>query len=281
MSDSGPQPYKGGYYLWSYVPSLAAAIVFAVLFIGITAAHCYGLWKSRLWFCIWFIIGGLMEIVGFCARASASSKTGQLMPYVIQNLFLLLPPVLFAATAYMVLGRVIRSVNGERYSLVKVRWLTKVFVAGDVLSFMIQGGAAGLMATGGNMQLGERLVVVGLLIQVVLFGCFCATAGVFHYRFQRYDVGVAAYGDGGSGGWRQSLYMLYAISGLIMVRSVFRVIEYSLGHDGYPLTHEWTLYVFDSVLMLAVMVIFHVWNPSPGQYRQPELLNLEGVASSK
>lgn len=56
--------------------------------------------------------------------------------------------------------------------------------------------------------------------------------------------------------------MLYAVSALIMVRSIFRVIEYLLGSNGYPLTHEWTLYVFDSFLMLLVTVIFFVRYPS-------------------
>ena len=56
--------------------------------------------------------------------------------------------------------------------------------------------------------------------------------------------------------------MLYAVSALIMVRSLFRVVEYTMGYNGYPLTHEWTLYIFDSMLMFAVTVIFYVRYPS-------------------
>lgn len=190
------------------------------------------------------------------------------MPYIIQNTFLLLPPVLFAATIYMILGRIIRAVKGEQYSLVRVAWLTKIFVICDVFSFFVQGGGAGLMAQGGeNSKLGEKLIVGGLMIQVVAFGFFCVTAGVFHYRYQTYSVGAVAYSHRdengkGRGLWKQGLYALYGNSILIMVRSIFRVIEFSMGQDGYPLTHEWTLYVFDSVLMLAVLVFLYVWHPS-------------------
>lgn len=59
MADPSLQPYKNGYYLWKYVPSLAAAVVFCLLFVGVTAAHCFRLWRSRLWYCIWFAVGGL------------------------------------------------------------------------------------------------------------------------------------------------------------------------------------------------------------------------------
>lgn len=53
------EPYKGGYYLWKYVPSLAAAIIFIILFICTTAFHFFKLWKTRARFCIPFAIGGI------------------------------------------------------------------------------------------------------------------------------------------------------------------------------------------------------------------------------
>lgn len=63
--------------------------------------------------------------------------------------------------------------------------------------------------------------------------------------------------------------MLYAVSALIMIRSIFRVAEYIMGNDGYLLTHEWPLYLFDSLLMFAVTVIFYLRHPSALQSRVP------------
>lgn len=62
--------------------------------------------------------------------------------------------------------------------------------------------------------------------------------------------------------------MLYVCSVLIMLRSVFRVIEYVMGVDGYLLSNEWSMYVFDAVLMWAVQVIFFVWFPDKFQFRR-------------
>ena len=56
--------------------------------------------------------------------------------------------------------------------------------------------------------------------------------------------------------------VLYVTSGLIMVRNIVRVIEYAQGNGGYLLGHEFVLYVFDAVLMLAVMAILNIWHPS-------------------
>lgn len=56
----------------------------------------------------------------------------------MQELLLLLAPALFAASIYMVLGRIILLVDGEKSSVIRSKWLTKLFVAGDVLSFLVQ-----------------------------------------------------------------------------------------------------------------------------------------------
>jgi hypothetical protein len=61
-----------------------------------------------------------------------------LPPYIIQALLILVAPALFAATIYMALGRIVTLVDGEEYTLIRHRWLTKIFVCGDVLSFMVQ-----------------------------------------------------------------------------------------------------------------------------------------------
>lgn len=200
----------------------------------------------------------LVEVIGYASRAGAHNSTGSIMPYSIQNVFLLLGPTLFAASIYMVLGRIIRSVHAEKYSLFRMNWLTKVFVMGDVLSFLVQGGAAGLMASGNNARLGSNIVVVGLVIQLVMLCLFITTSMVFQIRMARLPT-AESFDDRIR--WKRHLYVLYAASLLVLARSIFRVVEYVQGAEGYSLTHEWTLYVFDAVLMLAVMIIWGIWHP--------------------
>lgn len=59
-------------------------------------------------------------------------------PFIIQAILLLVAPALYAASIYMELGRIIALTEGESYSLIRLKWLTKIFVGGDILSFLVQ-----------------------------------------------------------------------------------------------------------------------------------------------
>ncbi|CBF73895.1 hypothetical protein AN8104.2 [Aspergillus nidulans FGSC A4] len=257
------EPYVDDYYLWEYIPSLPASIIFVLLFLAATLFHCWKAWKSRARFCIPFCIGGIFEVIGFGTRAACTDNTGKLMPYTIQSVFILLGPVLYAASVYMVLARLIRSVGAEEYSLIRNTRVTKTFVTGDIVSFLVQGSGAGLMAMGGSMtNVAKGIVIAGLMVQIVIFGFFMVTSAVFDQRMRRYPTSLSMSRNGGDGiGWKEHLYPLYAVSILIMIRSIFRVIEYAMGQKGYLLAHEWPIYVFDAVLMLGVMVIWGRWHP--------------------
>ncbi|CAG7927492.1 unnamed protein product [Penicillium olsonii] len=252
------KPYRGGYYLWKYVPSLPGAIIFLILFFVATVFHFWKIHRTKAWFFLAFAIGGIFEVIGYIGRIAAYNSTDSAIVYAIQNVFLLLGPALFAASIYMALGRIIRSVRAEKHSLVRIKWLTKTFVMGDVVSFLVQAGASGLMATGDNATLGSHIVVAGLVIQVIMFGLFIITSIVFEVRMRRSPT-TEAFDERIN--WMSQLRTLYAVSALVLVRSIFRVVEYAAGNDAYPLTHEWMLYIFDSLLMIVAMFIWGIWHP--------------------
>jgi hypothetical protein len=265
---------------YRYDPSLAAAAIFTVLFFLLTFLHIYQLMATRTWVFIPFVIGGLLEAIGYVGVrlvlriptqthrsflqriiSSQESPDWSLPPYIIQTLLLLVAPALYAASIYMVLGRIIAVTDGSNHSIIRLAWLTKIFVVGDIVSFVTQGTGGGIMSGGSanSYDTGEMVVVVGLVIQIIVFSLFMVTAGLFHFRMRR--VPTAKVLKNGIP-WEKHLAMLYISSGLILVRSVFRLIEYVQGNDGYLLSHEWFLYVFDAVLMFVVMVVFAWVHPS-------------------
>lgn len=117
------------------------------------------------------------------------------------------------------------------------------------------------MASGSlsSLHLGEKIVIVGLFVQIVFFGFFICVSFSFNLAMHRLPTEK---GEARHKIWHKHLNTLYLASLLIMIRSIFRVVEYIQGNDGYLLRHEYYLYIFDGVLMLAVMVIFNVVHPS-------------------
>lgn len=180
------------------------------------------------------------------------------MPYVIQSTLLLLGPILLAATLYMSLSRVILSVHGEKSSPIRPRWLTRIFVSGDIFSFVVQASGAGLRVQAGNGKsnidpnLGSNIIVGGLVFQIIVFAVFIITAVIFNRRFRDGEAATRVVDVP----WQQTLNMLYVTSAFIMIRNIFRVVEYVMGNDGYLLSVEWAVYVFDAALMSLTMAWF-------------------------
>lgn len=157
MSDTTPQI---DFQLYRYTPSIAAAILFTVLFFLTTAFHLYQLIRNKTWYFIAFVLGGIckwsstsvlpqpyhtspnrpiaVQIIGYIGRAVAHSNVTSIPIYSIQTILILLAPPLYAASIYMVLGRLIHHLHAESLSVVRLSWMTGIFVTGDVISFVMQ-----------------------------------------------------------------------------------------------------------------------------------------------
>ncbi|CAG7952486.1 unnamed protein product [Penicillium nalgiovense] len=265
---------------YRYNPSMGGAVLFTLLFMGTTFYHIFQMFKTRTWFFIPFVIGGLcmyyltkygsvseltrtVEIVGYIGRAASSKQSPDwtLGPYIVQTLCLLLAPALLAASIYMLLGRIILVLQAESHAILKKKWLTKIFVTGDVMSFLLQGAGGGIQSSGSldGMKTGERIIIAGLFVQIIFFGFFIVVAVLFDLKLRKYRIPRCFSGEIP---WRKHLNILYATSLLILIRSVFRLVEYIQGNQGYLLHHEVYLYVFDSLLILIAMIFFNVAHPS-------------------
>lgn len=112
---------------------------------------------------------------------------------------------------------------------------------------------------GNSRTLGSNLVVGGLVIQLLFFGFFLIVALVFDRNISKTPTPRSTTP---TVDWYKHSIALYVASVLIMIRSIFRVVEYVQGNDGYLLGHEYFLYIFDGVLMLGVMTVLNIVHPS-------------------
>ncbi|CAI9630388.1 hypothetical protein GT037_006204 [Alternaria burnsii] len=245
------------YVLWPYTPTIAAGAIAAVVMFILFFIHTFRLVKNKTWFCIPFVIGALCEAIGYSARAAAHNDTEGKTPYIIQSTLILLAPILFAASIYMILGRLIRRTDSAEYSLIRVNWLTKIFVGGDILCFLIQAGGAGMLVSASDkdgFKRGENIILGGLILQILIFGFFVVVASIWHVRLQKRPTASSA-----DIPWTKLIWFLYAASVCITIRNLCRVIEYAMGKDGYLLSHEWPIYVYDFLPMMITLVVCIWW----------------------
>ena len=127
-----------------------------------------------------------------------------------------------------------------------------------------------------DLTLGKDIILAGLGIQIVWFCFFVVVAWVFHRRLLAFQP-PSPHHPVVTVSWQKHLWILYSASGLILVRSIFRMIEYAMGNSGYLMAHEAFLYVFDATLMFGVMVVLLAVHPSEilGKTNMPRRLEYD------
>ncbi|KAE9366362.1 RTA1-domain-containing protein [Stipitochalara longipes BDJ] len=253
---------------WLYDPSYAAAIVVAWVYFLTTAIHSFqaAVYKTR--FCIPLIIGGIWETLGYTIRAVGAKKEESVALYAVQLTLVVLAPAFVAAFNYMLFGRILRTYSSDTKPKalgVSDTWITRLFVGFDVVSFLTQSAGAAMLAGSKDdikkSNTGQHIVIGGLVLQLVAFGFFTAIAVSFHLKMKRSQRLQGSVTQETVKEWRPLLFCLYASCILIMLRSVYRVVEFSQGFDGYLVSHEVYFYVLEAVPMMPPFILFNVFHP--------------------
>jgi RTA1 like protein. len=129
-----------------------------------------------------------------------------------------------------------------------------------------------------TLIIGQWVIIAGLCVQLLFFGTFMISSGLFHLRIlqspteqseRTMHLRISILPRN----WPNLLFTCYAVSLLIVVRSAYRLIEFVQGNNGYVISHEVFLYIFDAAMMFLVMVIMNVFHPS-------DVLQNDGPAQS-
>ena len=258
--------------VWPYCPSYAAAVLFAVLYGLTTFTHLAQAILYRKGFCWVIIMAASWEFAGFAIRAAGTQYQGSLGLFFFQQVLILLAPIWLNAFVYMVFGRmVLYFLPDQKVAKIKAKRLTLIFVLLDVVyvrkflcwsvltrdsSFLVQlGGGSMLSNTDANtIQLGQRLYMSGIGIQLFFFTLFLGLTVHFYRKAQQAESRRQT-------NWRWLLYVIYAEYVLIAVRIIFRLVEFSAGVDG-PVPHtESYFFVFDALTILVALVLFCMCHP--------------------
>ncbi|KAJ3043477.1 hypothetical protein HDV00_004864 [Rhizophlyctis rosea] len=224
------------------------------LWVIAAAIHIFLMIRHKTWYLIPFIIGALLETAGYGLRIKARQNPHDTPTYAAQHGQIVIAPVFLAASVYMIMSRIILHV-GPTNSPIPHRWVTRTFIGCDIFSFVIQISGTGiLLGNTANADIGLKLLLVGLIVQVISFTGFIVLA---------YVVDKRAKAGGVKGKWRRLMVAVYFASFAILIRSIYRSIEFSQGFDSSLAHNEPSMYALDTLLMFLVLVAFIVVHPGP------------------
>jgi hypothetical protein len=222
----------------------------------------------------------LVMTLGYVLRYFSAKTPSSLMLYIGQSLLIILPPSLYAATIYMIYGRIAVFVNAPDASIIRPTRVTKIFVIGDAISFWLQAGGGGMMAQESMANMGKYIMLGGLFAQLMFFGFFLIVSLIFWKRM-RSSPARHTTPSYGKRTWMALLKLLFAAAALIIFRCGFRIIESNQGHTGYLASHELYIYLFDAAPMFIVQAMFnfiHAGDVFPRRFTMEKLADNDSEA---
>ncbi|SJX62134.1 uncharacterized protein SRS1_12983 [Sporisorium reilianum f. sp. reilianum] len=159
----------------------------------------------------------------------------------------------------------------SRFSFIPPRIVGRIFVWSDVLTFLVQVGAGGLQASGGSdnrsmVEVGDKLFLAGVVLQGISYLLFTLLLTYATCLVIREGARTRAGEEQGSMilGLEKPVFALvaglYCSSIFIIIRSIYRMIEFAQGYSGYLVSHEVYLFVLDAApLLLAVGIWVLMW----------------------
>ncbi|KAI9691012.1 MAG: hypothetical protein M1822_008632 [Bathelium mastoideum] len=265
---------------YGYIPTLAAGIVFSIIF-GLTMfAHITQTVIKRKWWYSTFAIAAVGECVGWAARAAAHKCVYNQSLFSLQISILILSPCFTSAGIYYILSQLIehwRQQGHTRYSPIGPKLYLYIFISFDLLSIIIQGVGGGMASAASsnnkNTAPGTHLMMAGIIIQLVSMCIFCLLWiwTVFrarsHFRPNSpltYNGTTSPVSSGKLSGTR--LILLVAATSFsafcIVVRNFYRAVELSQGWTGYLITHEIYFCLLDGMLMVFSLVVLNLVHPA-------------------
>lgn len=162
----------------------------------------------------------------------------------------------YAAAGYFILGRMLFYI--PYLSPIHPGRVVTTFIGLDLVIGILVGTAASRVVRWDEpkeVQLGTDLLRAAMVLQFACFVGFVAIIVVFQRRCLRMGVFSRKI--------KMLICTLYGASALIILRSVFRIVEYFLPKSNKTLkVNEWPFYVFEATILLVLSVIFNVYHPA-------------------
>ncbi|PMD38713.1 RTA1-domain-containing protein [Hyaloscypha variabilis F] len=268
-----------------YAPNIGASAVFTVLFSLSYVCHLTLGWKYKTWtFMIAMLLGSTSEVVGYIGRILMHNNPYRLSTFLTQIVCLTTAPAFYSAGIYLCLSRIVLA-YGEGISRIQPVWYTRFFITCDIISLSLQGGGGGVASsatTTSTMDLGNHLMLAGLIFQIVSLLLFATACLDFTIRVHRYPSWKnPAYKTlRSSTRFRGFLWALVVAFSTIFTRCVYRVIELGGGWNNRLMREEKPFIVLESCMITVAVFALVLFHPGFGFQNKFNDLEYEDVSAT-
>ncbi|KAK3689698.1 RTA1 like protein-domain-containing protein [Podospora appendiculata] len=244
-----------------YTPNFGVNIFVAAGFaVAAVSSIYFGIAKRTWGYSSAVAFGCILECAGYIGRAQLAKNPWNSTAFQTQIVAIILGPTIICIGLYLTLKHVARALNPS-LSLFPPRLYPLFFVPADVSCLVIQAIGGGIAASAGSadftlLQHGNRVIIAGIVLQVLVLAVFGAIAGLFLVRSRGFFGGAAgremmpAFGVWKDGRFRLFLGALGGAYVLFLIRCVYRIAEMAGGWGNHIMRDEPSFIVLESFMVL-------------------------------
>jgi hypothetical protein len=223
--------------IYGYYPNLFANCFFVGFFGLFTWVNLYLGWRYRTWsYMVGMTLGCASSAIGYGGRVIMHPNPFDGSAFKLQITLLIVAPAYISAAIYLTLKHVCICF-GDKWSRIRPRFYTWIFILADTLSLVLQGVGGGLAAgAGDNEELrkkGDHFAMAGIIWQVFTLLVFAIL--VIDYVVRRKGaLKTHPYSEEAMATIKSSKFRLFTL-GLatafvaIFIRCVYRIAEMAGG----------------------------------------------------
>ncbi|KAK4198256.1 RTA1 like protein-domain-containing protein [Triangularia verruculosa] len=253
-----------------YYPNRGINIFLSIGFgVALLATVYHGI-RTKTWTYSGFVAAGCaLELAGYISRIPLTDNPWNKKAFETQIVAIILAPTLLCISIYLTLKHVCLSLNPD-LSRIRPRLYPFIFVPLDISCLTVQA-IGGALAAGGavsNIRLvehGNRAIIAGIVLQVVVLGGFGGVGGEYLWRVKKW----LRTGEAGSemvGLWNDKKFRRfgYAVSGAyvaILLRCIYRIAEMAGGWGNHIMQDEWSFVVLEGIMVLFACLLLAFFPP--------------------
>ncbi|KAL1835440.1 hypothetical protein VTJ49DRAFT_6706 [Mycothermus thermophilus] len=253
-----------------YYPNRGINIFFAIgYFAALVTALVLGL-RTKTWSYTAFVAAGCaLEVAGYSARIPLSDNPWNKHAFETQIVAIILAPTLVCISIYLTLKHVCLALN-PTLSRIRPHLYPFIFLPLDVSCLLLQaiGGALAASAALTNLRMvqhGNRCIIAGIVLQVVVLGFFGTTAGDYFVRLKKWIKSDQADPEAVEL-WKSKKFRMfvYAVAGAysgILIRCIYRIAEMAGGWGNHIMQDEPSFIVLEGFMVLIPCILLATFAP--------------------